>query len=100
MNNKFYINNDIVTDNTTNELKNVIIKLKESGDGYDDISAKIIKYVSDYITVPLLYTLNLSLTQGIFPNELKKAKVIPLYKSMDKMLFCNYRSISILPVFF
>ena len=41
----------------------------------------------------------MSLAQGIFPNELKKAKVIPLYKANDPMLFSNYRPISLLPLF-
>ena len=48
---------------------------------------------------PLAYVTNLSLSQGIFPDELKKAKIIPLYKANDPMLFNNYRPISLLPLF-
>ena len=48
---------------------------------------------------PLTHVTNLSLSQGIFPDELKKAKVIPLYKANDPMLFNNYRPISLLPLF-
>ena len=43
--------------------------------------------------------MNLSLSSGIFPEELKIAWVIPLFKSGDAMLFCNYRPISVLPLF-
>ena len=34
---------------------------------------------------------NLSLQEGIFPDELKIANVIPLFKSDDPELFNNYR---------
>jgi hypothetical protein len=33
------------------------------------------------------------------PNEMKIARVIPLFKSGDRTLFTNYRPISILPSF-
>ena len=36
---------------------------------------------------------------GTVPDELKVAKIIPIYKCDDKKLISNYRSISILPVF-
>ena len=41
----------------------------------------------------------MSLSQGIFPEQLKIANVIPLYKNDDSMLFNNYRPVSILCVF-
>ena len=43
--------------------------------------------------------MNLSITQGIFPKQLKLAKVIPLFKSGDPMTFSNYRPVSVLPLF-
>ena len=42
---------------------------------------------------------NLSFETGIFPDQLKIAKVIPLFKSDDKRIINNYRPISVLPVF-
>ena len=81
------------------EMKSIILNLKESSSGYDDVSAKIVKSISHIIIEPLTHSLNLSFSHGVFPNELKIAKVIPLYKSKDKMLFCNYRPVSILPLF-
>jgi hypothetical protein len=39
------------------------------------------------------------LSQGFVPDEMKIARVIPLYKSEDKSFVENYRPVSILPVF-
>ena len=48
---------------------------------------------------PLTYTINLSISQGHFPDELKLDKVIPIYKSGDKQSIEYYRSISVLSFF-
>jgi len=37
--------------------------------------------------------------EGIFPDSLKIAKIIPIYKSGDSKSLTNYRPISILSVF-
>ena len=34
---------------------------------------------------------------GIFPNQIKIAKVVPIFKSGDDTLFTNYRPITMLP---
>ena len=49
------------------------------------------------ITDPLLHVCNMSLLGGIFPSELKIAKVVPIFKSGDIMKFTNYRPVSVLP---
>ena len=41
--------------------------------------------------VPLAYLSNLSINEGIFPNELKIAKVIPIYKVDNDQSINNYR---------
>ena len=61
--------------------------------------ASILKQCIDTYIDPLTYLINLSINQGIFPSELKIAKVIPIYKSDDKQLIWNYRAISVLPFF-
>ena len=57
-----------------------------------------LKLVNQFITQPLTHLCNLSLTQGVFPWQLKIANVIPLYKTVDSVLFNNYRPVSLLCV--
>ena len=63
--------------------------------GLHKISTKLIKQAGDTITESLLEVFNLSLRTGIFPDDLKFAKVTPIYKSEDKTLCDNYRPISV-----
>ncbi len=48
------------------------------------------------IALPLSILINESLETGHIPQELKTAKVIPIYKSKDSNLLQNYHPISIL----
>ena len=43
--------------------------------------------------------INLSIVQGDFADEMKLAKVLPIYKSENEQLVQNYRLISVLPYF-
>ena len=72
-----------LTDITRSELKIIISLLKNSSAGYGEIHSKIIKLSYEYYLEPLLHTFNLSLCQGVFPNELKVAKVVPIYKGQS-----------------
>ena len=83
----------------TNDVINTIRNLKASSPGWDSISAVVVKAICPYFIEPLTHILNLFVMYGIFPSELKLAKVIPLFKVNDPMLFSNYRSVSVLPVF-
>ena len=82
-----------------NEIKKIIFQLKEGAAGNDGISSKYLKCVSEVIAYPLTCIANLSFEEGVFPEELKCANVIPLYKAQDPMLFNNYRPIALLSVF-
>ena len=43
--------------------------------------------------------MNSSIENGIFPDDLKMAKLIPIFKSGDKSDITNYQPISVLPFF-
>ena len=81
------------------EIKKIVMSLKNGAPGCDDIPANPIKNVIDDILDPLVHICQLSLDQGYFPEELKLAKIIPIYKCKDASLFNNYRPISLLSVF-
>ena len=84
---------------SSNELIIIINSLKDTSPGWDDIHAKVVKQTYQSYLKPLLHLCNLSLTKGIFPKELKIAKILPLFKSGDNKLICNFRPISVLPLF-
>ena len=64
-----------------------------------DIDTFYVK-ISKHIISPLLCKLfNFAITQGIYPNALKLAEVIPIYKKGDVNNVNNYRPISILSQF-
>jgi len=67
--------------------------------GYDCISMNVVKGSFNLICAPLTYIINLSHSSGVVPQEMKIARVIPLFKSGDNSLFTNYRPVSVLPVF-
>ena len=81
---------------TEAEIRRLIMSLKSSAPGYDDIRSSILKMSLPFICTPLTYISNLSLQEGVFPDELKIANVIPLFKSDDPELFNNYRPMSLL----
>ena len=63
------------------------------------VSNFIIKKLKKTISVPIGLLILHSMYKGVFPDKLKVAKVVPLYKSGDSSLFSNYRPISLLSVF-
>ena len=56
-------------------------------------------YSGGLIRGSLRYLFNLSIENGIFPDDLKIAKVTSIYKAVDKSGLSNYRPISVLSCF-
>ena len=81
------------------ELQEILCSLKKCAPGYDGIGKDVLFLSLPFICHTLVHLLNLSLSQGIFPDELKVANIIPLFKSDDPMLFNNYRPVSLLSIF-
>ena len=63
----------------------------------NDISPKLLKALSGSFSNVLSYLFNSCMLSGVFPDELKIAKVVPLHKSGNSNSMSNYRPISILP---
>ena len=89
----------------SNIIKRIVSKMesKKSTDIFG-ISNFLIKKIITGIALPLAHIINLSISTGIVPNDMKIAKVIPIYKikgnnSILKIDPSNYRPISLLPIF-
>ena len=59
----------------------------------------MVKQIINQIVRPLVHICNVSFQTGVFPDKMKIAKVVPLFKSGEKNVFTNYRPISLLPQF-
>ena len=81
------------------EVISIIKNLKSNSPGWDSVPATVVKTTYSSFIEPLTHVLNMSLTKGIFPSEMKLAKVIPLFKACDPMLFSNYKPVPVLPLF-
>ena len=91
------------TRTTPEEIVEIIRKMKpKSSSGLDNISCRLMKDISDIIAIPLTSLINQSLQSGIFPDKLKIAKVVPIFKAGKDNIESyvhNYRPISLLSCF-
>ena len=81
------------------EISRIIKNLKNhKSPGLDGLTAEILKVSHDVIVEKLTHLVNESLKSGTFPQVLKAARVVPIYKSGKKSIRENYRPISVLSV--
>ena len=66
---------------------------------YNDINMLMVKKIITQIVRPFVHICNVTFQTGVFPDKMKIAKVVPLFKSGEKNVFTNYRPISLLPQF-
>ena len=79
------------------DVERIISKSKKSSGGFDEIPSRILKSVSPSISGPISILVNLCVSKGYFPTNLKLAKVSPIHKSGTKDNMNNFRPISLLP---
>ena len=79
------------------ECIKIVSNLKNSKNDLDTISVIIFKEYVHLLVPSLCKIVNLSFRTGIFPDDLKIAKVIPIFKSGAKDNPNNYRPIALLP---
>ena len=79
------------------EIERILNKLlSKSSSGHDNISNLLLKRLKK-IVIPIMCKLcNASLSSGVFPEIMKLAEVVPLYKGKNPHEECNYRPISLL----
>ena len=51
--------------------------------GYDNIDNILLKSIKDVVSEKLASLFNLSMSTGVFPEMMKLAEVVPLYKSKE-----------------
>ena len=96
---------DYLTENHTPTIKmkfvkdnSIIHKLKnKTSRGIDGISNQILKIAKAELLKPIIFLINQMIHTGTYPQQLKIAKVTPIFKANDKEQFSNYRPISLLP---
>ena len=66
---------------------------------FDQIHVNVINQVYNHIKKPLIRIFGDSVKLGVFPEKLKLAKVIPIFKSGKNDHSTNYRPISVLLCF-
>jgi hypothetical protein len=85
---------------TENEMEKAAKALKNKlSAGIDEIPDCVVKQCINVLKRPLINIYIASLESGIFPDQLKVAKVIPLYKKGDRKDIGNYRPIALSSVF-
>lgn len=93
---KRILNSMFLNPMSINELIDIINSLKTKATaGDDNITSKILKDNHVYLVKPLLYIVNLIFEKGIYPELLKRATIVPIFKSGDKLNKENYRPIAV-----
>ena len=67
--------------------------------GHDMLDMWLVKKIIPHIVTQLKHIFNTSRQKRIFPDAMKIARVIPLFKSGDNKEFTNYMPVSLLPQF-
>ncbi|NRB81915.1 MAG: hypothetical protein HRU38_25205, partial [Saccharospirillaceae bacterium] len=80
----------------SNEIDSIINELNPNKSS--DMSPRVLKLFRGKLSPTLATLFNNCMYSGVFPDPLKIARVIPLYKSGDRNDITNYRPISLLPV--
>ena len=81
---------------TVSEVAALLDKCPSKSSLRDPIPTFLLKEFSDILVHPITNVINLSLSSGIFPDEMKLAFVTPLLKKsdLDPNKLCNYRPVS------
>ena len=91
------INSMMLVPTTQEGVQQIIDQLPaKSSSGHNDVSNVLLKSFKNSLTYPLTLIFNQSINEGIFPDKMKLAEVIPLYKNKVMDHLVNYRPISLL----
>ena len=81
----------------SNEISNILGTLGNKGNMLCDITFRYIRLVENKLIPALVHIFNLCLERGVYPNLMKCARVVPLFKSGSRTDLNNYRPIHSVP---
>ena len=91
------LNSIVLRPTTVHEIDKIIRDCPNKfSHGHDELSNITLKVLRLSITFPLCHIFNQSLIDGMFPEKMKWAEIIPLYKGKSMDLTINYHPISLL----
>ena len=82
---------------SSNVVRDILNSFKDKSCSINQIPTSVYKFISNLISPILCSLINRSVFTGRFPECLKTAKVVPLFKSGERTNPKNYRPISVLP---
>lgn len=96
----FNVESIYLTPVTAEEVLSIVTDMKnKKSTGDDGIPITVVKKCITHIKQPLAYIFNNCIIHGVYPDILKTAMVIPLYKTGSPKELKNYRPLSILSSF-
>ena len=92
------VNSFFLTPMNHEELESLIKEMSASKSVYPiyNIPTNLLKLSCAVLSKPLVKLINFSFSEGTFPNLLKFANVIPVFKKGENLDYNNYRPISLI----
>ena len=92
------VENSLIIESTNDDEVLSVIKQFKNGKatGPNSLNTIVLKKCAKELSEPLALLFTMSFSNGIFPESLKRANVIPIHKKEDKTCVNNYRPISLI----
>jgi hypothetical protein len=92
-------NSCFLTPTSFSEIKDILYSFKNKTCHKDEIQPIILWKIHEIVLPILVHIFNNCMLHGIYPDVLKHARVVPIFKSGDSTAVSNYRPISTLSIF-
>ena len=79
------------------EVNSIIQNLKNTSKNVNEVPVWLFKNIRTILAEPITKLINSSISSGVFPECLKCARIVPIFKKGKPTNMSNYRPIAILP---
>ena len=91
------VNSLVFSETNATEIEKIIDRLpNKASSGHDGVSNILLKKLGKSLSYPLGIIFNQLIATGCFPDMMKVAEIIPLYKGKEEDQVINYRPVSLL----